>query len=196
MKKNITLLLYILFVVFYLGEGVVHFVYDKVTMPPQQTVDLSYFEIVDMKQIDETTFVSVTNDPYFSMIDGDDFKIHTVKYTLSQPCSGAKGLYYTTSKQPMYSGKNMIVADDDGSGTVEYILPMGENRRVRLDMSGVLGETIAVEEIVINFQPDFIEYFKLTAMDIAKFIAFPPVMASVLLFIRDLFLHYIKKQET
>lgn len=195
MKKSITLLLYIVFVVFYLAEGAVHFAYDRITMPSQQTVDLSYFEVVDMKQIDEKTFVSVTNDPYFSLIDGDMFEIHTVKYTLGQPCSGAKGLYYTTAKQPMYSGKNMIIADDDGSGTVEYILPMGKNRRIRLDISGVLGETIAVQEIVINYRPAFIDYFVITAMDIAKFIALPPFIGSIILFIRDLFLKYVKKQE-
>ena len=195
MKKSVTLLLYIVFIAGYLVCSTVHFAYDRITMPPQQSIGLENFEVMDMKQLDEKTFVSVSNDPYFSLIDGDMFEIHTVKYTLAQPVGGAKGLYYTTKKQPMYSGKNMIIAKDDGSGTVEYILPMGENRRVRLDICGELAQTITVEEIVINYRPAFTDYFRITAMGFVKFMVLPPFIASIILFIRDLFLHYVKKQD-
>ena len=71
MKKKITLFLYIAFVAVFLLEGVVHFAYDRIKMPPEEIIDYSNFEIVNMKQIDDNTFLSVTNDPYFEMIAGD-----------------------------------------------------------------------------------------------------------------------------
>lgn len=195
MKKKITFLIYIAFILFFVGEGVVHFAYDRITMPPEEVIDYSNFELVNMRQVGENTFVSVTNDPYFEMIDGDRYVMHTVRYVLKQQTTGARGLYYTTSKQPMYSGQNMIIAKDDGSNIFSFILPMEEIRRVRLDMSGTLGETIDVEQIIINYRPDFIEYFTIDAMKAAKFIFLPPIIASVIFFAFDLFRHYIRKEK-
>ena len=194
MKKKITLFLYIAFVAVFLLEGAVHFAYDRIKMPPEETIDYSNFEIVNMKQIDDNTFLSVTNDPYFEMIDGDRYKMHTVKYILKQDTTGSRSLYYTTSKEPMYSGKNMIVAKDSGDNVFEFILPMRQIRRVRLDMSGSFNEVIAVESIVINYRPDFADYFSVTAMDIAKLIFLPPVVSAVILYLVDLFRYYVKKE--
>jgi len=194
MKKKITLFLYIAFVAVFLLEGAVHFAYDRIKMPPEETIDYSNFELVNMKQIDDNTFLSVTNDPYFEMIDGDRYKMHTVKYILKQDTTGSRSLYYTTSKEPMYSGKNMIVAKDSGDNVFEFILPMRQIRRVRLDMSGSFNEVIAVESIVINYRPDFADYFSVTAMDIAKLIFLPPVVSAVILYLVDLFRYYVKKE--
>ena len=196
MKKKITLLLYILFAVVFAVEGVVHFAYDRITMPPEETIDFSNFDIVNMRQLDDNTFLSVSNDPYFEMIDGDMYKMHTVRYTLAQETTGARSLYYTTSKEPMYSGKNaIIVKDKEGDNSFEFILPMEQIRRIRLDISGSVGETITVEEIVINYRPDFVDYYSVEAMNIAKFIVLPPVIASIIFYIMDLFRYYIKKEE-
>lgn len=195
MKKKITLLIYILFVAVFLAEGVVHFAYDRITMPPEEEIDFSNFEIINMKQTGEKTFVSVTNDPYFEMIDGDRYVMHTVKYILHSETSGARSLYYTTTKEPMYSGKNMIIAKDKGDNIFEFVLPMEEIRRVRLDMSGAFNEVIDIDKIIINYRPDFIDYFSITEMDVAKFIFMPPVIASVLFFIWDLFRYYIRKEK-
>ena len=194
MKKKITLFLYIAFVAVFLLEGAVHFAYDRIKMPPEETIDYSNFELVNMKQIDDNTFLSVTNDPYFEMIDGDRYKMHTVKYILKQDTTGSRSLYYTTSKEPMYSGKNMIVAKDSGDNVFEFILPMRQIRRVRLDMSGSFNEVIAVESIVINYRPDFADYFSVTAMDIAKLIFLTPVVSAVILYLVDLFRYYVKKE--
>lgn len=194
MKKKITLFLYIAFVVAFLLEGAVHFVYDRIKMPPEEIIDYSNFEIVNMKQIDENTFLSVTNDPYFEMIDGDRYKMHTVKYILKQDTTGSRSLYYTTSKEPMYSGKNMIVAKDSEDNVFEFVLPMRQIRRIRLDMSGTFNEIIAVESIIINYRPDFADYFSVTAMDVAKFIFLPPVVSAVILYLMDLFRYYVKKE--
>jgi len=194
MKKKITLFLYIAFVAVFLLEGAGHFAYDRIKMPPEETIDYSNFELVNMKQIDDNTFLSVTNDPYFEMIDGDRYKMHTVKYILKQDTTGSRSLYYTTSKEPMYSGKNMIVAKDSGDNVFEFILPMRQIRRVRLDMSGSFNEVIAVESIVINYRPDFADYFSVTAMDIAKLIFLPPVVSAVILYLVDLFRYYVKKE--
>ena len=196
MKKKITLLLYILFAVVFAAEGAVHFAYDRITMPPEQQIDFSNFEIVNMRQLDENTFLSVSNDPYFEMIDGDMYKMHTVRYTLAQETSGARSLYYTTSKEPMYSGKNaIIVKDKEKDNTFEFILPMEEIRRIRLDVSGALGETIIVEELTINYRPDFMDYYSIEAMDIAKFLVIPPIFASIIFFVLDLYRYYIKKEK-
>ena len=196
MKKKITLLLYILFAVVFAVEGVVHFAYDRITMPPEETIDFSNFDIVNMRQLDDNTFLSVSNDPYFEMIDGDMYKMHTVRYTLAQETTGARSLYYTTSKEPMYSGKNaIIVKDKEGDNSFEFILPMEQIRRIRLDISGSVGETITVEEIVINYRPDFVDYYSVEAMNIAKFIVLPPVIASIIFYIMDLFRYYIKKEK-
>lgn len=194
MKKRLLLLLYIAFVALFFAEGVVHFAYDRIVMPPQETIDYSNFETVDMRREGENTFVSVSNNPYFEMVDGDRYDIHTIKYTLKQPCTGTRGLYYTTSKQPMYSGRNMLIAKDNGTNTVEYILPMRDIRRVRLDVSGTVGEVIEVEEIVINYRPSFTDYFTVDEMDIAMFVFLPPVLAALLLYLVDLYRHYIKKE--
>lgn len=195
MKKKITLFLYFAFVAVFLLEGVVHFAYDRITMPPEQQIDYSNFEIINMKKLDDNTFLSVTNDPYFEMIDGDRYKVHTVKYILKQPTTGARSLYYTTSKQPMYSGKNMIVVEDDGSNIFEFVLPLRQIRRIRMDMSGTFNEIIAVDKIIINYRPDFIDYYSLSAMKIAKFIFLPPVISAVIFFVMDLFRYYIKKEK-
>lgn len=194
MKKKITLFLYIAFVVAFFLEGVVHFAYDRIKMPPEEIIDYSNFEIVNMKQIDDNTFLSVTNDPYFEMIDGDRYKMYTVKYILKQDTTGSRSLYYTTSKEPMYSGKNMIVAKNSGDNVFEFILPMEEIRRIRLDMSGTFNEIIAVDKIIINYRPDFTDYFSVAAMDIAKFIFLPPIISSIILYIMDLFRYYVKKE--
>ena len=195
MKKKITLLLYVLFVVVFAVEGVVHFAYDRITMPPEEVIDFSNFDIVNMRQLNDNTFLTVSNDPYFEMIDGDIYKMHTVRYTLAQETTGARSLYYTTSKEPMYSGKNaIIVKDKEGDNTFEFILPMEQIRRIRLDISGAISETVTVEEIVINYRPDFVDYYSIEAMDVAKFIVLPPVIASVIFFIMDLFRYYIKKE--
>ena len=196
MKKKVTLLIYILFAVVFLAEGVVHFAYDRFTMPPEQQIGFENFNIINMKQINENTFISVTNDPYFEMIDGDMYKMHTVRYKLAQSTSGARSLYYTTSKEPMYSGRNaIIVKDKEGDNTFEFILPMEQIRRIRLDISGEAVETITVEEITINYRPDFMDYYSIEAMDIAKFLFIPPVIASVIFFIVDLYRYYIKKEK-
>lgn len=196
MKKKITLLLYVLLVVFFVAEGAVHFVYDRITMPPEQQIDFSNFETVNMRQIGENTFLSVSNDPYFEMIDGDRYEMHTVRYKLAQPTSGARSLYYTTSKELMYSGKNaIIVKDKEKDNIFEFILPMEEIRRIRLDISGAVGETITVEELVINYRPDFMDYYSIEAIDVAKFIVIPPILASVIFFIMDLYRYYIKKEK-
>ncbi|MBE6887687.1 MAG: hypothetical protein E7484_04605 [Ruminococcaceae bacterium] len=195
MKKKITLLLYILFVAAFLLEGVVHFAYDRITMPQEEEIDFSNFEIVNMKQTGEKTFVSVTNDPYFEMIDGDRYVMHTVKYILHGETSGARSLYYTTTKEPIYSGKNMIIAKDSGNYTFEFILPMEEIRRIRLDMSGAFNEVIDIDKIIINYRPEFTDYFSVDEMDVAKFIFMPPAIASVLFFVYDLFRYYIRKEK-
>ena len=196
MKKKITLLLYILFAVVFVLEGAVHFAYDRITMPPEEKLDFSNFEIVNMRQTGENSFIAVTNDPSFNMCDGDLYKMHTVRYTLGQATTGARSLYYTTEKMPQYSGKNaIIVKDNDGDNTFEFILPMEAIRRIRLDVSGTFGETIIVEEIVINYRPDFFDYYSIEIMDIAKFIVLPPVIASVIFFVVDLFRYYIKKEK-
>ena len=195
MKKKITLFLYIAFAVMFLLEGVVHFGYDRITMPPEQEIGFSDFDIVNMKQLDETTFLSVTNDPYFEMTNGDRYRMHTVKYVLREGTTGARSLYYTTTKEPLYSGKNMIVVDDNGDNVFEFILPMEQVRRIRLDMSGTFNEIIAVESIVINYRPGFTDYFSLTAMDLAKFIFLPPVICAVIFFAMDLFRYYVKKEK-
>ena len=196
MKKKITLLLYILFAVVFAVEGVVHFAYDRVTMPPEEQIDFSNFEIVNMRQTGENTFVSVSNDPYFKMISGDIYDMHTVRYKLGKATTGARSLYYTTSKELMYSGKNaIIVKDKEEDNIFEFILPMKDIKRIRLDVSGAVGEEIIIEELTINYRPEFIEYYKIEAMDIAKFIVLPPVIASVIFFIMDLFRYYIKKEK-
>ena len=195
MKKKITLLLYVIYLVAFLLEGVVHFTYDRIKMPEEQVIDFSNFNIVNMRQLDEKTFLSVTNDPYFEMIDGDAYKMYTVRYILGEDTTGARSLYYTTSKEPMYSGKNMIVAKDNGDNVFDFIMPMEEIRRIRLDISGTVNETIVIEKIVINYRPDFWDYYSVSAMDIVKFMVLPLIVASVIFFIMDLFRFYVKKEK-
>lgn len=195
MKKRLTLFLYLAMVAAFLLQGVVHFVYDKATMPPQQTLDISEFEVLDMKQTGDNTYVSVTNDPQFVLVDSTKYEIHTVKYTLAQQCTGAKCIYYATAKQPQFSGKNMIIAEENGTTTVEYILPMCKSNRIRLDVTGDIAQQIIVEEIVINYQPSFLSYFDIDEMTVVKFLVIPPVLVSVIMFVVELFYHYIKKQD-
>ncbi|MBR5251394.1 MAG: hypothetical protein IKV52_01050 [Oscillospiraceae bacterium] len=196
MKKRLTLFLYIAMAVLFVVQGVVHFAYDRITMPSQQTLDISEFEVLDMKQTGENTFVSVTNDPQFVLIDSTKYRIHTVKYTLAQPCSGAKCIYYANDRQPQFSGKNMIIAEENGTTTVEYILPMNKTNRIRLDVTGDLAQIIVVDEIIINFRPSFFRYFDIDTMTVAKFLVIPPILVSVIMYVVELFFHYIRKQET
>ncbi len=194
MRKYLLPMLYTIFIIFYLISGIFNFVYDRVKMPEEQKLDISQFYAENMKQIDEKTFVAITNDPQFIFLNNENIDIHTIKYTLKQGGTGSKALYYITQKDNVWSARKMLLPKAKEQREVKYILPKNNIKSIRLDVSGTFVEIIEFDEIIINYRPKFIEYFSVTYMQIAKFIVIPLIISSVILYFYDLYEHYFKKQ--
>lgn len=194
-KNKLLPLLYALCIFGYLIFGLFNFAYNLITIKEEINIPLSSVATENLKQIDENTFISVTNDPQLIIdIDLEKLDARTIKYTLSQGGTGEKALYYQTDKLSEYSGKRCIMPKGKQSQEVEYILPNKNISRIRLDISGTGGETIKVESITVNYKPHFIEYFNLSPMTIARLLILPLLIGSVLGYIIEMYEFYIKKQ--
>ncbi|MEG1801079.1 MAG: hypothetical protein RR273_03795 [Oscillospiraceae bacterium] len=195
MKNKILPILYAAYLALYFIMGFVGFGVANVAIKEEVTLPIAEVRWINLKQMQETVFISATNDPQLIIsIDPEVQKVKTVKYKPLQGGTGTKILYYQTGTQKEFSEKRCVLPQIKKDGTVQYILPRGNITKLRLDIGEKAGETIEIEGVTVNFKPKLSDYFLITPMDIGKFLVLPLLVGAILRYIIELYEFYVKKQ--
>lgn len=168
-------------------------VYDTCTLGEEQVLTVQDFTLVDMEQQPDGSLLATGADPQL-LYNGDAAKIRTLQYTLESGGKGEVCAFYTRSARQDFSTRMRLWPQYGKAQQVLYVFPRTALAAVRLDITGIQGDTVRLASFTMNARVPVWRYFVPSATGIFAFLVVPGLAAALMAAGKDLYLYYFKKE--
>ncbi len=179
--------------VFWILKNGISFAMEK-SSAEIQVLSADDFELVGIIKNENGEYISTDGDP--QLILTKEMKVARISIVGQFSVTPGEMLVYYTQKdgQGFAPHKRYWFYKEDQSNVYTASMPLKKLKSIRIDPTTFAGNTMTIEQIIINKPKNIIEYFKPTVRDIFNLIIYSCIISSIVYLLKDLFNGYKTKK--